>query len=63
MLEDITITKNNARGREQIIPKTNEREPARQIIPERFTSRTKPVYGSIMPPEYNSITEPKYQEP
>jgi len=58
MLEQLLI--DNVLRKETIIPESNIRELPQPIVPERLTSTTSPINGSIMPPEYNSVTKPAY---
>jgi len=60
MLEDIAKNADNLERKEVIVPDSDKGYGMQPIVPERFSSTTSPVHGSIMPPEYNSITEPGY---
>jgi hypothetical protein len=40
-------------------PHTNERQAVHSLLPERFTSTTKPIQGSIISPDLNTVSEPK----
>ena len=62
MLEDIAKTSDNLLRKELIVPESNRGEASQPIVPERFSSTTNPVYGSIMPPEYSSVTTIEYSE-
>jgi hypothetical protein len=45
-----------------VIPDTNEHASRPRIVPERFSSTTKPAKVPILPPELGSISEPKSAE-
>ena len=58
----IAHTDTNLRMATSVVPDTNERPATPLIVPERFSSTSKPAKVSIVPPELGSVSEPKHPQ-